>query len=125
RRQRIVSESSERAWNRRLEVGRARGRRLEELVDPPRDGPGAALTRLERRRGDARRHLQRLDAVQRAMRIERTGLDAVEPGGGNAAAPHRRREGDLVEQTRMRRADDDLVRLAVTQEAIAGKAVVA
>ena len=74
-----------------LKSARRRRRRLEQLVDAPRHRPGAALARLARRRGDARRHLQRLDAVQRPVRVERAGLDAVEPGRGDAAALQRRR----------------------------------
>ena len=50
---------------------------LKQLVDAPRYRPGAALTRLARVRCDARRDLQRLDAVQRPLRVEHAGLHAV------------------------------------------------
>ena len=63
--------------------------------------------------------------VQRAARVERTRLEAVEPGRGDAAVGQRVGQRSLVEQRRMRDADDDLVRLAVRQEALAEQAAVA
>ena len=120
-----ASPSSRRRW-RGFKIKRARlaivgselaagavGARLEQLVDAPRHRPGAAQARLARRAGDARRDLQGLDAVQRPACVERAGLEAVEPGRGDAAARQRRGQRGFVEQARVRDADEHLVRLAV------------
>ena len=99
---------------------------LEQLVDPPRHRPGAALARLARRRGDARRHLQRLDAVQRpaadrARRARRCRARRRRCGRSSApsasAASSNRPECAVL--------TTHLVRLAVAQEAVAEQAVVA
>ena len=60
-----------------------------------------------------------------AARIEQVRLDAVEPDRGEAVACQRIGEPGLVEQRRMRDADDDLVGPAERQEALAEQSAVA
>jgi hypothetical protein len=89
---------------------------LQQVVDAPGHGPGAAHARFARGAGHARRDLQRVDVVQRPAGVQRAGLQAVEPGRGHAAAwPAHAASACFVEQAGVRQAHQHLVGLAAAR----------
>ena len=103
--------------------GAAAGR--QQLVDAPGHRPGTANARFARGGGHARRDLQGVDVVQGPPGVHRAGLHAVEPGRGHAAGGQHLGQRRLVEQARVRDADQHLIGLAERQEALADQALVA
>ena len=63
--------------------------------------------------------------MQRTARVERTRLEAVEPGGGHAAAAQHLGQRGFVEDRRVRQRHHHLVRPAVRQVALAEQPLVA